>query len=80
MGGLFHRQRQVLLSSQVSTIAPELSGRWTKPRLLQVAWEMVQQIKPARFITHRFPLAEAAQAYRLLDQHPGEAIQVVFTY
>ena len=80
LGGLFHRQRQVLLSSQVSTIAPELSGRWTKPRLLQVAWEMVQQIKPARFITHRFPLAEAAQAYRLLDQHPGEAIQVVFTY
>jgi 2-desacetyl-2-hydroxyethyl bacteriochlorophyllide A dehydrogenase len=80
LGGLFHRQRQMLRSSQVSTLAPELSGRWTKARVLQVAWEMVQKVKPARFITHRFPLVEAAQAYRLLDQNPGEAIQVVLTY
>ncbi len=80
LGGLFHRQRQILMSSQVSTIAPELTGRWTKPRLLEVAWQMVQKVKPARFITHRFPLTEAAQAYQLLDQNPGEAIQVVLTY
>ena len=80
LGGLFHRQRQMLRSSQVSTLAPELSGRWTKARVLQVAWDMVQKVKPARFITHRFPLADAAQAYRLLDQNPGEAIQVVLTY
>ena len=80
LGGLFHRQRQVLMSSQVSTISPELSGRWTRSRILQVAWDMVHKVKPARFITHRFPLAEAAQAYRLLDQHPEEAIQVVLTY
>lgn len=80
LGGLFHRQRQILRSSQVSTIAPELSGRWTRFRLLQVAWDLVQQVRPARFITHRFPLAEAARAYRLLDQHPDEAIQVILTY
>jgi 2-desacetyl-2-hydroxyethyl bacteriochlorophyllide A dehydrogenase len=80
LGGLFHRQRQILLSSQVSTIAPELTGRWTKYRVLRVAWEMVPKVKPARFITHRFPLADAAQAYRLLDQNPAEAIQVILTY
>jgi 2-desacetyl-2-hydroxyethyl bacteriochlorophyllide A dehydrogenase len=80
LGGLFHRQRQMLMSSQVSTIAPELTGRWTKPRLLEVAWQMLYKVKPARFITHRFPLAQAAQAYQLLDQKPGEAIQVVLTY
>ena len=80
LGGLFHRQRQILMSSQVSTIAPELTGRWTKSRLLEVAWQMVHQVKPARFITHRFPLTEAAQAYQLLDQNPGEAIQVILTY
>jgi 2-desacetyl-2-hydroxyethyl bacteriochlorophyllide A dehydrogenase len=80
LGGLFHRQRQLLRSSQVSTIAPELSGRWTKSRILEVAWEMVRKVQPARFITHRFPLAEAPQAYRLLDQNPGEAIQVILTY
>ena len=31
-------------------------------------------------ITHRFPLEQARQAYALLDQHPEEAIQVLFTY
>lgn len=80
LGGLFHRQRQVLLSSQVSTIAPELTGRWNRDRVLKIAWEMVRRIRPARFITHRFPLAQAAQAYKLLDRRPEEAIQVVLTY
>jgi 2-desacetyl-2-hydroxyethyl bacteriochlorophyllide A dehydrogenase len=80
LGGLFHRQRQVLMASQVSTIAPELTGRWTRERVLTVAWEMVQRVRPARFITHRFPLAEASLAYQLLDQHPEEAIQVILTY
>jgi len=80
LGGLFHRQRQTILSSQVSSIAPELTGRWDKPRLLEIAWHMVHKLKPARFITHRIPLAQAAQAYQLLDQNPGEAIQVILTY
>ena len=80
LGGLFHRQRQVLSASQVSTIAPELAGRWTRDRVLEVAWQMVHKISPARFITHRFPLAQAAQAYELLDRHPEEAIQVILTY
>jgi 2-desacetyl-2-hydroxyethyl bacteriochlorophyllide A dehydrogenase len=80
LGGLFHRSRQVIVSSQVSTIAPELTGRWDKPRVRAVAWRLVQEIAPARFITQRFPLAQAAQAYQLLDREPGEAIQVVLTY
>ena len=80
LGGLFHRQRQVLISSQVSTIAPELSGRWHKQRLFSGAWQMITKIKPSRFITHRVPFPEAAQAYQLLDQNPGEAIQVILTY
>ena len=80
LGGLFHRQRQVLIASQVSTIAPELTGRWTRNRILELAWQMVHKVKPARFITQRFPLAQADRAYKLLDQHPEEAIQVILTY
>jgi threonine dehydrogenase-like Zn-dependent dehydrogenase len=41
---------------------------------------MLAEIKPARFITHRFPLAQAAQAYELLDRNPGEAIQVILEF
>jgi 2-desacetyl-2-hydroxyethyl bacteriochlorophyllide A dehydrogenase len=80
LGGRFHRSRIHLISSQVSTIAPQWTGRWTKPRRLQVAWQMLQQVRPAQLITHRFPIAEAAAAYALLDQHPEDALQVLLTY
>jgi threonine dehydrogenase-like Zn-dependent dehydrogenase len=80
LGGRFHRSRIRLTSSQVSTLTPELMGRWTKSRRLQVAWHMLREIKPARLITHRFPLAGAVQAYALIDQHPDQCIQVILTY
>lgn len=80
LGGRFHRARIRLISSQVSSLAPQLSGRWTKSRRLEVAWDNLQAIKPARLITHRFPQAQAAEAYQLLDTHPEDTIQVVLTY
>jgi len=39
LGGAFHRSRIKLISSQVSTISPELSGRWDKSRRFDVAWK-----------------------------------------
>jgi len=79
LGGHFHRSRIRLISSQVSTITPQCAGRWNKSRRLQTAWQMLRNLKPAHLITHRFPLAQAAQAYALLDRHPEEAIQVILT-
>src|SRR5919108_225898 len=63
LGGRFHRSRIRLISSQVSTIAPEWGGRWTKGRRLQVAWQMLQHVRPAHLITHRFPIEQASHAY-----------------
>ncbi|GAB4503318.1 MAG: zinc-binding alcohol dehydrogenase [Anaerolineales bacterium] len=80
LGGTFHRSRIRLIASQVSTIAPELSARWNKARRFEVAWEALERIRPAHWITHRFPLEQAAEAYRLLDERPDEAILVVFVY
>jgi 2-desacetyl-2-hydroxyethyl bacteriochlorophyllide A dehydrogenase len=80
LGGRFHRSRMRLISSQVSSLAPEHRGRWDKARRFQVAWRELQELRPSRFITHRFPVQQAADAYRLLDENPGETIQVVFTY
>ena len=34
----------------------------------------------ADLISHRFPLDLAEQAYRLLDEQPADALQVVLTY
>lgn len=79
-GGRFHRSRIRLVSSQVSTISPELAGRWTKSRRFDVAWEALERIQPARWITHSFPIERAAAAYALLDDSPEETLQVVITY
>jgi len=64
----------------VSTIATELSGRFSKPGRLALAWRLLPELGLRRFITHRLPLEQAQEAYRLLDERPEEAIQVVFTY
>jgi 2-desacetyl-2-hydroxyethyl bacteriochlorophyllide A dehydrogenase len=80
LGGRFHRDRIRLISSQVSTLAPEWSGRWSKARRLEVAWEMIRRVQPSRLVTHRLPLAEAAKAYELLDRQPEDAVQVILEH
>jgi threonine dehydrogenase-like Zn-dependent dehydrogenase len=80
LGGTFHRSRIKLISSQVSTIAPELEGRWDKTRRFEAAWKALEQIKPEKWITHRFAIDKAAEAYHLLDENPQETIQILFTY
>jgi threonine dehydrogenase-like Zn-dependent dehydrogenase len=80
LGGDFHRSRIKLISSQVSTISPELSGRWDKARRFDVAWKALERIKPEKWITQRFPIEEADEAYQLLDESSQETIQVIFDY
>ncbi len=80
LGGTFHRSRITLLASQVSTIAPNLRGRWDKKRRFGVVWEMLAQVRPAQFITHRFSAENAADAYRLIDRHPADVLQVVLDW
>jgi 2-desacetyl-2-hydroxyethyl bacteriochlorophyllide A dehydrogenase len=80
LGGSFHRNRIRLIGSQVSSLAPQFSGRWSKKRRMKVALDMIQRLNPARFVTHRFGVQQAGKAYELLDKTPQEAIQVLLTY
>jgi len=80
LGNTFHRSRIRLISSQVSTIDPALSGRWNKARRFEVAWDALGRIQPQKWITHRFPIEKAAEAYALLEKEPQNAIQVLFDY
>jgi 2-desacetyl-2-hydroxyethyl bacteriochlorophyllide A dehydrogenase len=80
LGGKFHRSRVKLVSSQVSSISPELSGRWDKARRFEVAWNALKRIRPEKWITHKFSLDQAVEAYQILDESPELAIQVVFNY
>jgi 2-desacetyl-2-hydroxyethyl bacteriochlorophyllide A dehydrogenase len=76
----YHRSRIKLISSQVSTIASGLQGRWNKSRRFQTAWQMLEKFKPSQYISRQLPITQASAAYQLLDQNPGESIQIIFTY
>jgi 2-desacetyl-2-hydroxyethyl bacteriochlorophyllide A dehydrogenase len=80
LGGAFHRSRIELVSSQVSTIAPRFSARWSKARRLEAAWRLLGELDAACLITHRFPITAAPEAYALLDRRPETAIQVLLSY
>lgn len=80
LGGKFHRYRQRIISSQVSTISASLSDRWDKARRFETAWDALKRIHPERWITHRFRFEQAAEAYKLLDESPWESIQIIFDY
>ncbi|WP_435157661.1 zinc-dependent alcohol dehydrogenase [Haladaptatus sp. DFWS20] len=80
LGGSFHRSRIDIESTQVSTLAPELRGRWDSDRRLDVAWRRLAALDVARLVTHRISIGEAHDAYRLLDEHPNEAVAVLLTY
>jgi len=80
LGGRFHRERINIISSQVSTINPELTGRWDRARRFATALELIGSIKPQQLITHRMEFASAHEAYQLLDESPEQVLQAVLTY
>jgi len=80
LGGNFHRGRLTIRSSQVGGIDPALAPRWDRARRLAAATDLLDDLVLADLITHRIPLARAAEAYKLLDERADETIQVVLTY
>ena len=79
LGDEFHHNRVTVVSSQISGVDPELSGRWDRERLVRTAMALqadgTLDLRP--LITHVVPFEMAADAFRLLDETPAEALQVV---
>ena len=80
LGGHFHRGRLRLRSSQVGQLNPALGPRWDRARRTAVAVDLLARLRLEPLISHRIPLLRAAEAYRLLDERPEAAGQVVLTY
>lgn len=80
LGGKFHRNRIKIIASQVSSLASKLQGRWTKDRRFDVAFDMLEKIKPTRFVSHQFHITEADKAYHLLATAPQDSLFVTLTY
>lgn len=80
LGGAAHRNRLQFITSQVSTLAPALGGRWDKQRRFELAWELIRKLQPQRWITHRVPLESAATLYQQLDSGHADMLQAVIQY
>ena len=84
-GDRFHRGRVAVESSQVSTIAPELRGRWDRDRRRKTAWRELDRLAAEaqiadRLVTDRIPAEDAPAAYDRLANDPENALQLLFTY
>jgi threonine dehydrogenase-like Zn-dependent dehydrogenase len=79
LGEEFHHNRVNIVGSQIFGTDPELTYRWNRLRLVQTFMRMqddgVVDLKP--IITHVIPFEEAGEAFRILDQEPENALQVV---
>lgn len=80
LGARFHRGRIRLRSSQVGRLAPETSARWDYARRWAAVADLLVDLPLAGLISQRFPLARAAEAYRLVDEQGDATAQVVLTY
>jgi len=66
LGENFHRKRLTIRSSQVSTLASQLGRRWNRDRRTAEVKQWLQHIGPSKYVTHRFPLSQAEEAYHLI--------------
>jgi threonine dehydrogenase-like Zn-dependent dehydrogenase len=80
LGGHFHRGRVRLRSSQVGGSNPELAPRWDRERRTETVLGLLGRLDLRNLISQRLPFDKAPEAYPLLDERPGEAVQVVFAY
>lgn len=80
LGGEAHRNRLKITTSQVSSLEPELTGRWDKARRFDLSWQMLRALRPSQLITHRAPLSDAPALYQNLNQSPEKILQAIFSY
>ena len=82
LGEEFHHNRVSLISSQISGVAPALQHRWDRYRLAAtaVALAVDGRLDVTSLISHELPLSQAGEAFRMLDEQPQDALQVVLAF
>jgi len=79
LGEEFHHNRVNIVGSQIFGTDPELTYRWNRLRLVQAFMRLqadrVVDLNP--IISHVVPFDDAGEAFRILDQEPENALQIV---
>lgn len=78
LGGAFHRRRLVIRSSQVSSLPEGVRGRWDRGRRTEEVRRLTMELRPSRYVTHRYPLAEAQRAFEEIYSAEGGVVQALF--
>ena len=79
LGGRFHRSRVSIVSSQVSTVAPEYQGRWNKHRRMQTVLDLLPELEIQSLISDPVSIERAPDVYEQLDRGEGP-LQPIFHY
>ena len=82
LGEEFHHNRINIVGSQIFGTDPELTYRWNQLRLVQTFMRLQAEgtINLKSIITHIVPFEDAGEAFRILDQEPENALQVVLDF
>jgi threonine dehydrogenase-like Zn-dependent dehydrogenase len=80
LGGAFHRRRLIIRSTQVSTLPARLSGTWTHSRRRRESVELMAELPLGQLCTHNFAFADAAEAFRAVDQGLPGLMHAVLDY
>ncbi len=82
LGDEFHHNRAQLICSQIGGVPQQLAGRWSVERLQQTFLRLVAEeaVEVQSLVSHLVPVADAAQAYELLDERPSDALQIVLEF
>ncbi len=82
LGDEFHHNRVQIICSQIGGVPPQLAHRWSVERLQSTFLRLVADglVDVHALVSHIVPVADAADAYALLDERPAEALQVVLEF
>jgi 2-desacetyl-2-hydroxyethyl bacteriochlorophyllide A dehydrogenase len=82
LGEEFHHNRIQIVASQIGGVPAGLAGRWTTERLHRVVMGLVADgsIDVAPLISHVVPCDDVVEAYRLLDEHPAQTLEMVLDF
>jgi threonine dehydrogenase-like Zn-dependent dehydrogenase len=82
LGEEFHHNRPQILASQISGVNPALDHRWSVERMERTVMDLVARgdVDLMSLVSHVFPVERSAAAFRLLAEHPEEAVQVVLAF
>jgi 2-desacetyl-2-hydroxyethyl bacteriochlorophyllide A dehydrogenase len=82
LGEEFHHNRIQVVCSQISGVAPALTYRWDKDRLLHTVMSLAAsgRLGLTPLVSAIVPLDEAADAFASLNASPEDALQVVLEF